>query len=215
MRIAPILIPHLKSPSTELWTDAILAAMLTHNDASSVAAGVAFINILWHLLNSRVAPDPIRWLETYVQVAKGLEGDTTYRPRSPHFANYEGPVWRFVYEEVQKAYDADTSILDACNLWHSGAYLIETMPSVVYILMRHGDNLEEAIVRSVNDTKDNDTVAAIVGAAMGALHGKERIPDRWISNLSGRTTNKDDGRVFELIAQAEKTFWNQEVRSNQ
>ena len=38
--------------------------------------------------------------------------------------------------------------------------------------------LEEAIVRAVNDTRDNDTIAAIVGAAVGALHGKSALPDR-------------------------------------
>jgi ADP-ribosylglycohydrolase len=43
------------------------------------------------------------------------------------------------------------------------------VPTVIYILMRHGHDPEEAIVRAVNDTKDNDTVAAIVGAAVGAL----------------------------------------------
>ena len=111
MRIAPILIPHLRSPSAELWTDTLLASMLTHNDAGSTAAGLAFVNILWRLLDMQVPPDPAWWLETYVEVAKELEGDTGYRPRSPHFDTYEGPSWRFVEKEVQRAYDADVSIL--------------------------------------------------------------------------------------------------------
>jgi ADP-ribosyl-[dinitrogen reductase] hydrolase len=74
------------------------------------------------------------------------------------------------------------------NAWYSGAYLLETVPTVIYILMRHGHDPEEAIVRAVNDTKDNDTVAAIVGAAVGALHGRSGLPARWIDNLLGRTT---------------------------
>ena len=57
-------------------------------------------------------------------------------------------------------------------------------------------------IRAVNDTKDNDTVAAIVGAAVGALHGKAALPGRWIENLSGRTTDCDDGRMFELLKAA-------------
>ena len=73
--------------------------------------------------------------------------------------------------------------------------------------MRHGGDFEEALVRAVNDTKDNDTVAAIVGAAMGALHGKAAIPPRWIHGLSGRITDRDDGRIPELIAEAKSTFW--------
>ena len=46
---------------------------------------------------------------------------------------------------------------------------------------------EDAIVRAVNDTSDNDTIAAILGAAMGALHGREALPERWMAGLSGRT----------------------------
>ncbi len=98
-------------------------------------------------------------------------------------------------------------MLDAGRLWYSGAYLLETIPSVIYLLMKHGDDFEEAVVRAVNDTKDNDTVAAIVGAVLGGLYGRTGIPGRWIDNLVGRTSFEDDGRVFELIEEAKKTFW--------
>jgi ADP-ribosylglycohydrolase len=72
--------------------------------------------------------------------------------------------------------------------------------------MRFGNDPEEAIVRAVNDTWDNDTVAAIVGAAVGALHGRAGLPHRWIKALSGRTTADDDGRMFELLAEA-RSLW--------
>lgn len=68
--------------------------------------------------------------------------------------------------------------------------------------MRHSHDPEEAIVRAVTDTKDNDTVAAIVGAAVGALHGERALPERWLDNLAGRTTDRDDGRVPALLDQA-------------
>ncbi len=87
---------------------------------------------------------------------------------------------------------------------------METLPCALYILMHHGHEPEEAIVRAVNDTKDNDTVAAIVGAAVGALHGAKALPERWRANLTGRTLaggkregeDVDDRRIFELIDQA-------------
>jgi ADP-ribosylglycohydrolase len=97
-------------------------------------------------------------------------------------------------------------VLDACNEWYSGAYLLETIPSVIYIMMRHGHDFEEALVRAVNDTRDNDTIAAIVGALAGALHGKEQIPDRWLRNLSGRTTDSDDGKIFEILKGARRAW---------
>jgi ADP-ribosylglycohydrolase len=58
----------------------------------------------------------------------------------------------------------------------------------------------------VNDTKDNDTVAAIVGAAVGALHGEGALPARWVRDLLGRTGAEDDGRVFELLDGAVERF---------
>lgn len=207
MRIAPMVIPHLKSGTSNLWVDTALSAMITHNDSGSIAACLSFVNMLWQLLRMNSPPEPDWWLETYVEVAKDLERDTEYRPRGGVFADYRGSIWRFTEEKVGEAYREKLTVLDACNQWYSGAFLLETVPSALYILMRHGDDFEEAIVRAVNDTKDNDTIAAIVGAATGALHGKDKVPKRWISNLSGRTTDRDDGRIFELLEEAKATWW--------
>jgi len=95
----------------------------------------------------------------------------------------------------------------ASNQFWSGPYLLETVPSVLWILERHGHDPEEAIVRAVTDTFDNDTIAAIVGAAVGAVHGASRLPQRWREGLSGRTGLRDDGRIGELIETARTRFW--------
>jgi ADP-ribosylglycohydrolase len=92
-----------------------------------------------------------------------------------------------------------------------GAFLLETVPSALYILARHSLEPEVAVLRAVNDTKDNDTkdndtIAAIVGAAVGALHGRLAFPSQWVHGLLGRTAECDDGRVFELIAQARERW---------
>jgi ADP-ribosylglycohydrolase len=206
MRIAPMLVPHLRSATAGLWVDTALSAMLTHNDSASIAACLSFVHLLWSLLQMDRPPQPRWWLEAYVRVARDLEIDDTYRPRGGDFTGYHGTLWRYVEERVTEADRRGLSVLEACSSWHSGAYLLETMPCVLYILMRHGHDAEQAIVRSVNDTWDNDTVAAIVGAAVGALHGKAGIPERWIANLAGRTAERDDGRVFALLAEA-KNLW--------
>jgi len=208
MRIAPILIPHLREPSSALWVDTALASMLTHNDSASNAACVAFVAMLWELLGRPVgeAPDPRWWLERYVELARELETGSAYRPRGGKFQDYSGPLWRFVEQRVAHALRHNIPTVDACDAWYSGAYLLETMPSVILILCRHGHEPEQAIVRAVNDTKDNDTIGAIVGAAVGALHGRGRLPARWIDGLSGRTREADDGRVFELLDQARGAF---------
>ena len=216
MRISPLLLPYLRRPSPDLWADTAIAAMVTHNDAASTAACIAYVRMLWLLLALDAAPEPAWWLERYVEAAGPLEGEAhRYEPRGGAWAGaYEGPLWRFVQEKVAWAWERRIPVLEACNLWHSAAYLMETLPCVLYILMRHGHDPEEAIVRAVNDTKDNDTVAAIVGAAVGALHGAKALPERWRAHLTGRTLAgggrageaDDDGRIFDLIAQARERW---------
>ncbi|GAB4451718.1 MAG: ADP-ribosylglycohydrolase family protein [Anaerolineae bacterium] len=207
MRIAPLLLPQLHQPSPALWADTALAAMLTHNDSGSTSACLSFINILWQVLAMSEPPSPNWWLDTYVETARHLEKAELYQPRGGLFADeYTGPLWQFVSEKVGDAYRQGLTVLDACEQWQSGAFLLETMPCVIYILMRHGDDPEEAIVRAVNDTKDNDSVAAIVGTAVGALHGKKVLPARWRDNLVGRTTDSDDGHLFELIEQVRQQW---------
>jgi ADP-ribosylglycohydrolase len=207
MRIAPMLIPHTRGGTADIWADTALSAMITHNDSASIAACVAFVSMLWQLLQMKAPPEPEWWLRTYVEAAKSLETGNRYQPRGGQFKAYKGPLWQYVEERCGEAYRRGLPAVDACNAWHSGAYLPETMPSVIYVLMRYGDQPEEAIIRSVNDTLDNDTIAAIVGAAVGALHGSQALPERWVSALAGRTTAEDDGRVFELLARARQVFW--------
>jgi ADP-ribosylglycohydrolase len=207
MRIAPMLIPHLRTGTADVWADTALSAMLTHNDSGSTAACLAFTHMLWQLLAMDTPPEPAWWLETYVAAAGDLETDDTYRPRGGAFTGYRGTIWRFVRERVGEAHRRDLPVLAACDAWHSGAYLLETVPSVLYILMRHSHDPEEAMVRAVNDTRDNDTIAAIAGAAVGALHGRAGLPERWISQLAGRTAEHDDGRIFDLLEQSKRKWW--------
>lgn len=206
MRIAPVLIPHLGQPTPALWADTVLTAMITHNDRTSTACCVAFVRILWECLCMQKTPKPDWWVDAFVSVAEKLEGDTSCSSRVPRQA-YCGSLWHFVDLNVRQAIELNLSILEAGGRWYSGAYLLETMPCVLYILARYADDPEEAIVRAVNDTKDNDTVAAIVGAAVGALHGRAGLPERWINGLLGRTMENDERHIFELIESARQTFW--------
>jgi len=209
MRISPILVPYLREPHRSMYADAALDAMVTHNSFANTASCVAFVDILWSLLSMKSPPEPSWWVETYCAIAKDLEGDTQYNPPAPQYADYKGPLWQFTHKVVTDALRRNISVLQACDEWGSGANLFETVPTVLYILAKYAQNPEEAIIRAVNDTRDNDSIAAIVGAAVGALHGLEGIPNRWIKGLTGRTKSKDDGEVFKLILLAKRKMWSQ------
>jgi ADP-ribosylglycohydrolase len=206
MRIAPILIPHSKRPSPALWVDTTLCAMTTHNDSASISACLAFVGILWELLSMARPPRSDWYLQRYIEVARGLECDDSYRPRGGRFVTYQGPLWRYAERVIKEAMARDWDTLEACESWGSGAYLLETVPSVLYVLARHGADPEEAIIRAVNDTWDNDTVGAIVGAAVGALHGGAALPARWRRGLAGRLGESDDGHVQDLLEKARRQW---------
>ncbi|MGI8423056.1 MAG: ADP-ribosylglycohydrolase family protein [Chloroflexota bacterium] len=212
MRVAPVILPHLaryRQPATSLWADAVIVSMITHNDAASNAACVALVQLLWHVLSLEAPPEPAWWVETFCAAMAPLEGNgTEYAPRGgPLVGTYRGPIHQFAREQVLAALDRGDTVVEAQARWYSGAFLLETIPTVLLLLARHGGDPEEAIVRAVNDTRDNDTIAAIVGAAVGALHGEAALPRRWVAGLCGRVVaTGPDNAVFELVRRAVETW---------
>jgi ADP-ribosyl-[dinitrogen reductase] hydrolase len=202
MRIAPLVLLHPQGTSAALWLDTALASIVTHRDAASVASCVAFVDLLARLAR-RASPVSPGWiLDTFLGTVRQVCTDPVYRPRGGRFAGWEGTFPDYLEHVLGEATRGGWDTREACDAWHSGAYLLETVPSVLWILARHVDDPEEAIVRAVNDTYDNDTVAAIVGAAVGALHGARALPGHWQQGLLGRTMAGDDGQVFRLIESA-------------
>jgi ADP-ribosylglycohydrolase len=205
MRIAPVVLPHLAEPTPALWEDAALLARLTHNDCASVASCLAFVALLWDLASLDQSPSAEWWADTFIAVLRDLDRGDEYAPRGDAYES-AGTLSDLVATRLMDARREVWSTRTACDRFFSGAYLLETMPCALHILAQHGHGPEEAIVRAVNDTRDNDTIAAIVGAAVGMLHGVEALPRRWREGLTGRTMAEDDGRTFELIGQAKARF---------
>jgi ADP-ribosylglycohydrolase len=206
MRIAPILLPHLRDGGSDTWVDAALCGAITHNDRASIAACVAFTNMLSALLIAKSAPPSAWWLDEYVRLAEPIEQGARYRPRGGGFEGFEGTVSAFVAQHVRSALQSEASLVSWCDSWYSGAYLLETVPCVLLTLARHAGDPEAAMIRAVNDTRDNDTVGAIVGAAVGALHGEKALPVRWRDALLGRIGGDDDGHAQAMLEAAVERF---------
>ncbi len=219
MRIAPVILPHVRHMTTDLWTDVIAATVITHRDEAAAAASVGFVGLLAECLSRPPAggqsphsaedgaapPTPTWWSQTFLRYARPVETGVAYRLRGTN-PSFSGSLCDLVEAEASSAFAESGGASESLEARSSGAYLLETVPTVLHILALHGDNPEEAIVRAVNDTKDNDTVAALVGAAVGCLHGVEALPLRWRRGLLGRTRGDDDGHVQGLIDQAVTIF---------
>jgi len=199
MRIAPIVLLHPEGTDPGLWLDTALASIVTHRDAASVAACVAFTDLLARLLRLP-APPTAEWIiGTFGATVRQVCTDETYRPRMGVLAGWEGSFPDYLDRALGEAGRQRWTTRQACDAWGSGAYLLETVPSMLWILAHHAHDPEEAIVRAVNDSSDNDTIAAVVGAAVGALHGARALPASWRAGLLGRTGESDDGVVFRLV----------------
>lgn len=206
MRIAAMLLPHVARPRATLWTDTLASAHLTHADLLSNTSCLVFVDLLATLLPMREAPPAQWWFDFWQQAFEDLGGGGVYRTRSEHPPGFEGSVVDLLRSYVRPALDTDLDVDAAGDVWHSGAYLLETVPTVVYILARHGHDPRAAVLQAVNGTRDNDTIAAIVGAAMGALHGLAAWPEAWLDGLPGRTGSADDAEVFRLLLAAGECF---------
>jgi ADP-ribosylglycohydrolase len=202
MRIAATLPRYLRAGGRDPWAAVALNAFLTHNDRLAISSALAFSRILWKLLAGEQPSGPDWWLDGYVEFARPLEDAKPYATRVPQgrYLGWSGTSADFVDQEVRRALRDGNSVFDAQHAWHSGAYLMETIPTVLMILARHGHDPRAALESALNDSRDNDTIGAIVGAAVGALHGEEALPTEWRAGLLGRTGVADDGRYQELVA---------------
>jgi ADP-ribosylglycohydrolase len=64
---------------------------------------------------------------------------------------------------------------------HQGWVLI-ALQNAFYQLL-HAPSLEEGVVRTVMAGGDTDTNAAIAGALLGAVHGRDAIPRQWLQSI--------------------------------
>ena len=61
---------------------------------------------------------------------------------------------------------------------HNVGWVLLALQNAFYRLL-HSESFEEALVETVGCGGDTDTNAAICGALLGALHGRDAIPTRW------------------------------------
>ncbi len=62
-------------------------------------------------------------------------------------------------------------------------YVVDTVAAATAEFLRNGADPQWAIRCAVNGGGDTDTIAAIVGAWVGALHGASGLPDDWVETL--------------------------------
>ncbi|MFN3649514.1 MAG: ADP-ribosylglycohydrolase family protein [Armatimonadota bacterium] len=70
----------------------------------------------------------------------------------------------------------ETSTADAAARLGTSGYVVHTVSFALFCLLRHGADPLNAVVETVNAGGDTDSIGAVVGAWVGALHGEAGLP---------------------------------------
>ncbi|NIQ93975.1 MAG: hypothetical protein GWO11_07540 [Desulfuromonadales bacterium] len=73
----------------------------------------------------------------------------------------------------------------------TGVRSAESVPAALWAALRYGDDPQEAIIRAVNLGGDTDTIGAMCGALVGALHGDGWFPARWYDKMENGRHGRD------------------------
>ncbi|MCE7870216.1 VWA domain-containing protein [bacterium CPR1] len=172
-RAAAFLVPHascpMGKPMSALWVDVTFGTALTHNESAALAASLGWARILWELLASPAPPKASWYLDTFLDTLRGLEMDKEYVCRTGRLDGWKGKLSDFVREAVQQARAERQPAELALESWGQGAYLLEVMPGILYLLECLGDDPARALAAA----PPGGWMGALVGAAVGALHGAQ------------------------------------------
>ena len=74
----------------------------------------------------------------------------------------------------------------------NGIRASQAVAAALWAFLRYGKTPEECVIRAVGFGGDTDTIGAMAGALVGALHGSSWIPARWYDNIENGAHGRDE-----------------------
>jgi ADP-ribosylglycohydrolase len=162
-RIAPLLVA-LRNEEPAVVIEAVRAQTALTHDTPEVIDAAEFI--------SRVVLALIQG----ISVESALRTATTLPFRSLPLQDY--------FKRAEQVRDLPTN--EAVDQLGQSCPLDKALPSVFLILLQHGNDFENALVRNVMAGGDSAARGMVLGILLGAAHGVRAIPERWVEHLSAR-----------------------------
>lgn len=182
MRVAPLALLHPVDVES-LRSDSARSAVVTHATQMAVVSAIAqAFMVAWclHRRAGALTADTLR-SELLAGLRVVLEGV----PEVPVAERRSDRPGRFrlrdrLVDAVEMSFAAPP---DAFEYFHNGAFVLESLPAALWCFLRHWDDPRQAILTAVSGGYDADTVAAMTGALVGALHGEDAFPAPWVEEL--------------------------------
>lgn len=78
---------------------------------------------------------------------------------------------------------ADAPLVEAAGACGTSGYVVSTVSFATFCFLRHGDDPLSALTAAIGAGGDTDSIAAILGAWLGALHSETGLPAHLINHI--------------------------------
>ncbi|MEM0896989.1 MAG: ADP-ribosylglycohydrolase family protein, partial [Verrucomicrobiota bacterium] len=149
--------------------DVVLAARtqtaMTHGDAQVVDSAEYFTRVLRRVLDGEA-------------IAAALKAESTRI-----YADTPAGDW---FAKAKSLVDEGVETAAALAKLGLTCHVDEAFAATVFVLLKHGHSFEEALIENTMAGGDSAARGMLVGAVLGAAHGKQAIPANWIEGMSAR-----------------------------
>ena len=186
MRAAPYGLRFAGSPD-QLRATAALGTAPTHADITAVASAIVQATAVNLCLAADGPLEPDAFLDALVRSVEDLD--------LPELELRSGDGAFSLTQRMEEVTDwLGSPGYEVFDHFYNGAFVLETTPVVLWCLLSMQDDPEEALVTAVMGGRDSDTIAAMLGNLLGALHGEDCFPARW------RGPNLEDYDLLRALA---------------
>jgi len=173
MRIAPVGLLYGQLEYLLLYEKVKGAVWMTHTHAEAIDAAMLQARAIGLLLAADKVPG---WQEILGQLIGFI-------PRS---------ILNDKLELVTELLARDATADEVVQTFSCGVRSADSWPPALWAALRFIDDPEEAIIQAVNLGGDTDTIGAMTGALVGALHGGQWFPSRWYEKLENGINGRDE-----------------------
>jgi len=172
VRMAPLLLTRYKRGGPGFWVFLIMGAHVTHIDSASAACSLAWATLLWELaLQPSPPPGQFYW-DTFGETLRQVQRNVQCAALAPRYDGWRGTPLDFFEMVLEEARDNGRSFEEAREDWAAGPHILEATATALYLLESHGHQPQLAMRLALAKEGDREWLGALVGAALGAVHGQ-------------------------------------------
>lgn len=109
-----------------------------------------------------------------------------------------------VLQNAKQLAEGECTTREAAKQLGTTGFVLPTLAFASFCFLRFGDRPMEAISQAISGGNDTDSIAAILGAWLGALHGDQTFPAEMVSQLVQGPVDLDG--LSEALATGSKKF---------